>query len=92
MDITLRLQQTLRPQVEQEGRPAEVLDHLELPLIKVLSRIERNGVALDAERLHQQSQQLEQRIRELESEAFELAGREFNLGSPSSWARFCSKS
>jgi DNA polymerase-1 len=82
VDITLRLQDTLRPQVEREGRLAEVLDHLELPLINVLSRIERNGVALDAERLHEQSQQLEQRIRELESEAFELAGREFNLGSP----------
>ncbi|BBI64134.1 hypothetical protein HSBAA_54400 [Vreelandella sulfidaeris] len=61
---------------------AEVLDHIELPLIKVLSRIERNGVAVDAERLHEQSQQLEQRIRELEREAYELAGREFNLGSP----------
>ena len=48
----------------------------------MLSRIERNGVAVDAERLYEQSQQLEQRIRELESEAFELAGREFNLGSP----------
>ena len=82
VDITLRLQQTLRPQVENEGRLAEVLDHIELPLIKVLSRIERNGVAVDAERLHEQSQQLEQRIRELEREAFELAGREFNLGSP----------
>ncbi|WP_311065404.1 DNA polymerase I [Halomonas sp. DWK9] len=82
VDITLRLQDTLRPQVEREGRLAQVLDHLELPLINVLSRIERNGVALDAERLHQQSQQLEQRIRELESEAFELAGREFNLSSP----------
>ncbi|MGM0834329.1 MAG: DNA polymerase I [Pseudomonadota bacterium] len=82
VDITLRLQDILRPQVEREGRLAEVLDHLELPLINVLSRIERNGVALDAERLHEQSQQLEQRIRELESEAFELAGREFNLGSP----------
>ncbi|MFC7369548.1 DNA polymerase I [Vreelandella zhaodongensis] len=82
VDITLRLQETLRPQVEREGRLADVLDHLELPLINVLSRIERNGVALDAERLHEQSQQLERRIRELESEAFELAGREFNLGSP----------
>ncbi|XQU08212.1 DNA polymerase I [Halomonas sp. LY9] len=82
VDITLRLQEVLRPQVEREGRLAQVLDHLELPLINVLSRIERNGVALDAERLHQQSQQLEQRIRELESEAFELAGREFNLSSP----------
>ena len=82
VDITLRLQDTLRPQVEREGRLAGVLDRLELPLINVLSRIERNGVALDAERLHEQSQQLEQRIRELESDAFELAGREFNLGSP----------
>ncbi|WP_083007077.1 DNA polymerase I [Halomonas sp. GT] len=82
VDITLRLQEILRPQVEREGRLADVLDHLELPLINVLSRIERNGVALDAERLYEQSQQLERRIRELESEAFELAGREFNLGSP----------
>ncbi|KPQ27966.1 MAG: DNA polymerase I PolA, partial [Halomonas sp. HL-93] len=82
VDITLRLQETLRPQVEREGRLAEVLDHLELPLVSVLSRIERNGVALDAERLHAQSQQLESRIRELESQAYELAGREFNLGSP----------
>lgn len=82
VDITLRLQETLRAQVENEGRLADVLDNLELPLIGVLSRIERNGVALDAERLHTQSQQLESRIRELESEAYELAGREFNLGSP----------
>lgn len=82
VDITLRLYDTLRPQVENEGRLAEVLDHLELPLIKVISRIERNGVAIDAERLHEQSQQLDKRIRELEIEAFDLAGREFNLGSP----------
>ncbi|BBI53256.1 hypothetical protein HORIV_56770 [Vreelandella olivaria] len=72
----------LRPQVESEGRLAEVLDNIELPLIKVLSRIERNGVAVDADLLHKQSQQLEKRIGELEREAFELAGREFNLGSP----------
>ncbi|MBZ5485937.1 DNA polymerase I [Halomonas aquamarina] len=82
VDITLRLHDTLRPLVEKEGRLAQVLDHLELPLIKVISRIERNGVAIDAERLHEQSQQLEARIRELEQKAFELAGREFNLGSP----------
>ncbi|MCB8888142.1 DNA polymerase I [Vreelandella malpeensis] len=82
VDITLRLHDTLRPLVEKEGRLADVLDHLELPLIKVISRIERNGVAIDDERLHRQSQQLEARIRELESEAYELAGREFNLGSP----------
>lgn len=82
VDITLRLYDVLRPQVDKEGRLAQVLDHLELPLIKVISRIERNGVAIDAERLHAQSQQLDKRIRELEIEAFDLAGREFNLGSP----------
>ncbi len=82
VDITLRLQHTLRPLVEAEGQLAQVLDTLELPLVPVLSRIERNGVALDAERLHTHSQQLEQRIHALEKQAFELAGREFNLGSP----------
>ncbi|PMR77195.1 DNA polymerase I [Billgrantia endophytica] len=81
-DVTLRLHCALRPRVEAEGRLAEVLDNLERPLIPVLSRMERTGVALDAERLHRQSQELAERIRELEIRAFELAGREFNLGSP----------
>ncbi|SFT87561.1 DNA polymerase I [Halomonas saccharevitans] len=82
VDITLRLHRLLRPRLEAEGRLAEVLDTLELPLVPVLSRMERTGVALDPERLHAQSQELETRIRELESRAHELAGREFNLGSP----------
>ncbi|WP_089659479.1 DNA polymerase I [Franzmannia pantelleriensis] len=82
VDITLRLQHELRPRLEAEGRLAAVLDELELPLVPVLSRMERTGVALDAERLHTQSQALAERIRELEAEAFELAGREFNLSSP----------
>ncbi|MGM0784364.1 MAG: DNA polymerase I [Pseudomonadota bacterium] len=82
VDITLRLHHELRPRLEAEGRLAEVLERIELPLIPVLSRMERAGVALDPERLHTQSRALEARIRELESNAFELAGREFNLGSP----------
>ncbi|MDW7745708.1 DNA polymerase I [Halomonas sp.] len=82
VDITLRLHRELRPRVEAEGRLAEVLEAIELPLIPVLSRMERTGVALDPERLHAQSRELETRIRELEASAFELAGREFNLGSP----------
>ncbi|MFQ3790371.1 DNA polymerase I [Halomonas sp. A29] len=82
VDVTLRLHCELRPRVEAEGRLAEVLDHIERPLIPVLSRIERTGVAIDPVRLHAQSQELEVRIAELEARAFELAGREFNLGSP----------
>lgn len=81
-DITLRLHCALRPRIESEGRLNEVLDNIERPLIPVLSRMERTGVALDIGRLHAQSQELEGRIRELEKEAFEIAGREFNLGSP----------
>ncbi|WP_110686618.1 DNA polymerase I [Salinicola aestuarinus] len=82
VDITLRLHTELRPRLEEAGRLAQVLDTLERPLIPVLSHMERGGVALDANRLHAQSQALEGRIHELEREAFELAGREFNLGSP----------
>ncbi|WP_017429560.1 DNA polymerase I [Vreelandella jeotgali] len=82
VDITLRLLDTLAPQVEKEGRLAEVLETLELPLIPVLSRMERAGVMLDVERLHAQNQELEARIHELEQKAFELAEREFNLSSP----------
>lgn len=82
VDITLRLFDTLQPQVEKAGRLAQVLETLELPLIPVLSRMERAGVSLDVERLHQQSQELEGRIHELEKKAFDLAEREFNLSSP----------
>ncbi len=82
VDITLRLHKELRPRVEAEGRLAEVLEAIELPLVPVLSRMERTGVALDPQRLHDQSRELEGRINELEARAHELAGREFNLGSP----------
>ncbi|MGM0914443.1 MAG: DNA polymerase I [Pseudomonadota bacterium] len=82
VDITLRLHRELRPRVEAEGRLAEVLEAIELPLVPVLSRMERTGVALDPQRLHDQSRELEGRINELEVRAHELAGREFNLGSP----------
>ena len=82
VDITLRLHHELRPRLEATGRLAEVLEEIELPLIPVLSRMERTGVALDPERLHEQSRELEVRIRELEARAHTLAGCEFNLGSP----------
>ena len=82
VDVTLRLHHELRPRIEAQGRLAEVLDGLERPMIAVLSRMERTGVALDVSLLHAQSQTLETRIREIEKDAFEIAGREFNLGSP----------
>ena len=82
VDITLRLAALLGPQVARTGRLEEVLQQLEFPLIPVLARIERNGVAIDPERLHIQTRELIEQIHTAEKEAFALAGREFNLASP----------
>ncbi|BFM13861.1 DNA polymerase I [Maricurvus nonylphenolicus] len=81
-DITLRLHQTLWPQLDAEESLKQVFTDLELPLLSVLSDIERNGALVDANILGQQSIELGERLETLEREAFDLAGEEFNLGSP----------
>lgn len=81
-DITLRLHQNLWPRLSSEERLANVLTEIEIPLVPVLSRIERNGALIDAHKLNEQSQQLGQRIGELELQAHEAAGKAFNLASP----------
>ena len=81
-DITLRLHQQLWPSLEQQSPLKRVFEEIELPLVPVLSRIERNGALLDAQLLNQQSRELGQRIAELQEQAYELAGEEFNLASP----------
>ena len=81
-DITLRLHQSLWPKLENEGKLPEVFRDIELPLVTVLSRIERNGTYVDATLLKHQSQFLAKRMAELQEKAFEIAGQEFNLASP----------
>ena len=81
-DITWRLHQTLWGKIQRESGLDKVLKTIEIPLIPVLSRIERNGVKVDAERLRKQSSQLGERLAELQTQAFEMAGEEFNLASP----------
>ncbi|MBE9538371.1 MAG: DNA polymerase I [Proteobacteria bacterium] len=81
-DITLRLHQTLWPRFEQEPGLSKVLTDIELPLVPVLSRIERQGALLSRELLLQQSAELGERLLELQQGAYDLAGQEFNLGSP----------
>ena len=81
-EVTLALHQALWPRLAEQEGPRRVYERLEIPLIPVLARMERLGVAVDAERLHQQSREIELRLDELESSAHEAAGREFNLGSP----------
>ena len=81
-DITLRLHQTLWPQIQASPGLQNVLDTIEIPLINVLSTIERDGVLVDADMLRQQSHTLSQRLYEIEQQAYEHAGGEFNLSSP----------
>ncbi|MEZ2636635.1 DNA polymerase I [Morganella morganii] len=81
-DITLLLHQALYPQLEAEKSLLHVYQDIEMPLVPVLSRMERTGVLIDANVLAAQSVQLTARLDELEKQAFAIAGEEFNLSSP----------
>ncbi|PRX27879.1 DNA polymerase I [Paraburkholderia sp. BL18I3N2] len=81
-DITLRLHQALYPQVTAEKTLEYVYRAIELPTSRVLRKMERTGVLIDAEKLRLQSSEIATRLIQLESEAYVLAGGEFNLGSP----------
>ncbi len=81
-DITLRLHQHLWPQLSSEESLVSVFRDIELPLLPVLSRIERTGALVDGTLLFQQSQELTERLAELETQAWDMAGQQFNLASP----------
>ena len=81
-DITLRLHQKLWPKLESEDALRSVFEEIELPLVPVLSRIERQGAFISRELLVKQSAQLGSRLEELQAQTYDLAGQEFNLGSP----------
>ncbi|NCF18341.1 MAG: DNA polymerase I [Haliea sp.] len=81
-DITLRLHRALWPKLEGEPGLRGVFTDIELPLVPVLSRIERQGALLSPELLGRQSEELGKRLAELQARAHQLAGQEFNLGSP----------
>ncbi len=81
-DITLRLHQNLWPRLGQIPSLAKLFRDIEMPLVSVLSRMERHGVRIDTEMLRRQSSELALRLLELEHEAHRLAGRPFNLASP----------
>ncbi|HHH13916.1 MAG TPA: DNA polymerase I [Thiolapillus brandeum] len=81
-DITLRLHQVLWPKLEPEPGLRFVFEEIEMPLVPVLSRMERTGVRIDTALLRQQSAELAEKLHRLEERAYALAGRPFNLGSP----------
>ena len=81
-DLTLRLHEVLQDRLAKTPSLAPVLNEIEMPLMPVLARIERQGALVDANLLGNQSVELGNKMTELEREAFAIAGEEFNLGSP----------
>lgn len=80
-DQTLNVHEVLWPQIEADARLRHIYE-LEIATSEALFRIERNGVAIDAQELARQSNDLGTRIVALEQAAYELAGQPFNLASP----------
>jgi DNA polymerase-1 len=81
-DITLRLHEALWPRLQSVPALEKVYRDIDLPLVPVLSRIERTGVLVDTRMLARHSEELTRRLREIEAEAQVVAGQPFNLGSP----------
>jgi len=80
-DVTLQLHLKMWPKLEKEKGPRHVFETIEMPLVPVLSRVERNGVKIDPAGLHRHSEELTLRLAELEQKAHEIAGEPFNLSS-----------
>ncbi len=80
-DVTLQLHLKMWPKLQKHEGPLNVFQHIEMPLVPVLSRIERNGVKIDPAVLHKHSEEIALRLNELEQKAHEIAGEPFNLSS-----------
>ena len=81
-DVTLRLHRAFWPRLSREPGLKSLYEEIEVPLIPVLSRMERTGIRVDAALLRQQSQELSRRMADLEQQAVAAAGQPFNIGSP----------
>ena len=80
-DVTMKLQQVLWEKLSKEPTLEKLFKEMELPLLGVLSRMERRGVLIDSDALFLQSNEIANRLNELEEQAYVLAGQPFNLAS-----------
>ena len=81
-DITLRLHRALWPRLAERSGPRSVYETIDMPLVPVLARMERTGVAIDSEVLAAQSRALAEQLQAIEAQAHAAAGGPFNLNSP----------
>ncbi|MDK9584712.1 DNA polymerase I [Lelliottia wanjuensis] len=80
-DVTLQLHLKMYPKLQKQEGPLNIFENVEMPLVPVLSRIERNGVKIDPAVLHKHSEEITLRLNELELKAHDIAGEPFNLAS-----------
>ena len=80
-DVTLRLMKPLAEELRKNSLE-EVFQNIEMPLMPVLARMERNGVVLDTDTLKEVENDFTLRLQTLEKDIYELAGHEFTINSP----------
>ena len=80
-DVTLRLYNTLKDRVDRE-KLNKIYEVFEKPMIKLLSKLEMNGIKIDDSYLKKLSQKFEERLLKKEKEIYKLSGKKFNIGSP----------
>jgi DNA polymerase-1 len=81
-DITLQLHECLYPQIQAQPTLLHVFTNIDMPLVPILSQVERQGALVDGRMLKQHSAELADRLKELVELAWEQAGETFNLDSP----------
>ena len=81
-DVTFQLYHQLKNRLKKEKRLLDIYEKIEIPSMKALIEIERNGVLIDANLLNQQSHKIGEELIDIEKKAYELAGQPFNLASP----------
>ncbi len=80
-DVTLKLKNILLPKLKETGVEQLFYD-IEMPLVRVLATMERNGVCIDTASLAETSRAFTQRMNDIEQRIYELAGEQFNIASP----------
>ena len=80
-DITLQLKLKLEEELRQEGM-TDLFEKIEMPLMPVLARMERNGVMVNTESLKHTSNEFSEKMNDIEEEIHQLAGEPFNISSP----------
>lgn len=81
-DITLQLHECLYSQIQAQPTLLHVFTNIDMPLVPILSQVERQGALVDGRMLKQHSAELADRLKELVELAWEQAGETFNLDSP----------